>query len=215
MSEELSFATKTEQHGERSPSGRILRTSELRYQTGDSWTETVLADFTTFMQDHAAAEKKAAGMALSMISHYPDKPELVEAMSELAVEELAHFRDVIRWLHRRGAQLAADAKDSYIVRLRDTIRQGRDVYFLDRLLTAGIIEARGAERFALVAEALPGGGLKNFYRAIARSEQRHLDQFESLARRYFSDSEVNARVDELLSIEAAIAASLPTRAALH
>ncbi|MGB5324336.1 MAG: tRNA-(ms[2]io[6]A)-hydroxylase [Pseudomonadales bacterium] len=192
-----------------------VHTHELRYQTGSTWTATVLADFNTFMQDHAAAEKKAAGMALSMISHYPDKAELVEAMSELAVEELSHFRDVTRWLHRRGTQLAVDRKDAYILRLRDTIRQGRDVYFLDRLLTAGIIEARGAERFALLARALPTGGLQNFYRAIARSEARHLELFESLARRYFGAAEVNARVDELLDIEAAIAADIPARAALH
>ncbi|MBT8139491.1 MAG: tRNA-(ms[2]io[6]A)-hydroxylase [Gammaproteobacteria bacterium] len=194
---------------------RTVCTADLRYQTGSAWIEAVLGDFNGFMQDHAAAEKKAAGMAMSMISHYPDKPELVEAMSELAVEEMSHFRDVAKWLHRRGTTLAADRKDPYILRVRDVIRLGRDVYFLDRLLTAGIIEARGAERFGLVADALPAGSLKNFYRGIARSEQRHLDLFESLARRYFSNTLVNARIDELLDIEAGIAADIPTRAALH
>lgn len=192
-----------------------VHTCDLRYQTGATWIEAVLADFNAFMQDHAAAEKKAAGMAMSMIAHYPDRRELVESLTDLAVEEMSHFREVTRWLHRRGAQLAADQKDAYILRLRDVIRQGSDVYFLDRLLTAGIIEARGAERFTLVADALPQGSLKNFYRGIARSEQRHLDLFESLARRYFNDAVVNARIDELLNIEAAIAADIPARAALH
>lgn len=30
---------------------------ELKYHTPFSWTEAVLADFDTFLQDHAAAEK--------------------------------------------------------------------------------------------------------------------------------------------------------------
>ncbi|NNL57848.1 MAG: tRNA-(ms[2]io[6]A)-hydroxylase [Pseudomonadales bacterium] len=188
---------------------------QLRYSTGSDWVEVVMADFDCFMQDHAAAEKKAAGMAQSMIAHYPNRKRLVEAMSELAVEELSHFRDVVRWLHRRGMQLAADRKDAYILALRGHIRQGKDLYFLDRLVTAGIIEARGCERFGLVANALPGGALKNFYQAITRSESRHLDLFDQLARHYFDGKQVEARTSELLDIEADIVAGLPICAALH
>ncbi len=65
-------------------------TYPLIYQTSHSWTETVLEDFDSFLQDHAAAEKKASSMAVSMLSHYPDRVELVSAMAELAVEELSH-----------------------------------------------------------------------------------------------------------------------------
>ena len=64
----------------------------LLYRTTQDWTETVLADFDRFLQDHAAAEKKASGMAISMLSHYPDKVDLVAAMAELAVEELTVAR---------------------------------------------------------------------------------------------------------------------------
>jgi len=188
---------------------------QLRYNTGNNWIDAVMADFNRFMQDHAAAEKKAAGMAQSMIAHYPDRERLVEAMSELAVEEMSHFRDVVRWLHRRGVQLAADRKDAYILALRGHIRQGKDLYFLDRLVTAGIIEARGCERFGLVADALPGGALKNFYQAIARSESRHLAMFDQLAKHYFDAGQVEARTSELLDIEAGIVAALPICAALH
>ena len=45
-------------------------------------------DFDRFLLDHAAAEKKASGMALSMVSHYPDRTRLVAAMTDLAVEEM-------------------------------------------------------------------------------------------------------------------------------
>ena len=50
-----------------------------------------MADFDSFLLDHAAAEKKASGMAISMLSHYPDKVELVAAMApdpEQALEGL-------------------------------------------------------------------------------------------------------------------------------
>ncbi len=40
--------------------------------THPDWIGSVMADFDAFLLDHASAEKKASGMAMSMISHYPD-----------------------------------------------------------------------------------------------------------------------------------------------
>jgi tRNA-(ms[2]io[6]A)-hydroxylase len=189
--------------------------SPLRHATPLAWTEAVMADFDAFLLDHAAAEKKASGMAISMLSHYPDRVELVAAMAELAVEELTHYREVVKWIHRRGLLTAADRKDHYVLALRNAIRTGSEVYLLDRLLTASIIEARGAERFALVAAALPPGALKKFYLSIARSEERHYELFLNLAGKYLDAQVIAARWDELLDIEAGIVAALPIRAALH
>jgi tRNA-(ms[2]io[6]A)-hydroxylase len=189
--------------------------SPLRYATPLAWTEAVMVDFDAFLLDHAAAEKKASGMAISMLSHYPDRVELVAAMAELAVEELTHYREVVKWIHRRGLLTAADRKDHYVLALRDLIRKGSEVYLLDRLLTASIIEARGAERFALVAAALPAGALKKFYQSIARSEQRHYELFLNLAGKYLDAQVIAARWEELLDIEAGIVAALPIQAALH
>jgi tRNA-(ms[2]io[6]A)-hydroxylase len=174
-----------------------------------------MRDFDSFLLDHAAAEKKASGMAISMLSHYPDRVELVAAMADLAVEELSHYREVVKWIHRRGLLTVADRKDPYVVEFRKAIRRGRQEYLLDRLLTAGIIEARGAERFALVAGALDEGPLKKFYQSIARSEQRHYTLFLDLAALYVEQDAIDARWDELLDIEAAIVRGLPIRAALH
>jgi tRNA-(ms[2]io[6]A)-hydroxylase len=189
--------------------------SPLRAATPSAWTEAVMADFDSFLLDHAAAEKKASGMAISMLSHYPDRVELVAAMADLAVEELTHFREVVKWLHRRGLQTAPDQKDHYVLAFREVIRSGKEAYLLDRLLTASIIEARGAERFALVAAAVQEPGLRKFYRSIARSEERHFELFLTLARLYISGAEVAQRWEELLDIEAQIIATLPIRAALH
>jgi len=174
-----------------------------------------MSDFDSFLLDHAAAEKKASGMAMSMLSHYPDRIELVTAMADLAIEELTHFREVVKWIHSRGLQTAADTKDQYVLALRKSIRKESEEYLLDRLLIASIIEARGAERFALVAEALQDLPLKKFYHSIARSEERHYELFLELATRYVDRGVVDQRWDELLDIEADIVRELPIQAALH
>ena len=188
---------------------------ELLYSTPSAWVDVVLADFDSFLLDHATAEKKASGMAMSMVSHYPDKPELVARMIELAIEELTHFRAVAKLITERGRQLAADQKDPYINRIRQTMRHGKEEFLLDRLLVGGVVEARGAERFGLIAEALDAGPLKRFYRSITRSELNHKDLFVNLALRYLAADQVHTRLNELLEIEAGIVSSLPHRAALH
>ena len=189
--------------------------SPLRFATPAAWTAAVMADFDSFLLDHAAAEKKASGMAMSMLSHYPDRTELVAAMADLAVEELTHYREVVKWIHERGLVTVADEKDAYVVEFRRAIRNGSEVYLLDRLLTASIIEARGAERFGLVAEALGPSPLKNFYQSIARSEQRHYQLFLDLAAIYIDRTLIEYRWNELLDIEAEIVKRMPIRAALH
>ena len=187
----------------------------LRFTTKPAWIQAVLDDFDTFLVDHAAAEKKASGMAIAMLSHYPDKPEIVNAMIDLSLEELTHFREVVKILHQRGLRLGADRKDFYVNALRQLSRTGTEVYLLDRLLIGSIVEARGCERFGLIAEALPAGELKKFYRAITESEARHEDLFVKLARLYFPLPEIEQRLDELLDAEAEIVARLPIAAALH
>jgi tRNA 2-(methylsulfanyl)-N6-isopentenyladenosine37 hydroxylase len=187
----------------------------LGFATPSQWLDAVLTNFDAFLVDHAAAEKKAAGMAISMLSHYPDKPDIVNAMIDLSLEEMMHFREVVKFLHQRGLQLAADQKDPYVNALRAHTRTGTEVYLLDRLLVASIVEARGCERFGLIAEALPSGDLKKFYRAITESEHKHQDLFLDLAQRYFATEQIEHRLQELLVIEANIVRQLPILPALH
>jgi len=188
---------------------------KLLFNTPAAWTEGVVEAMDLFLPDHAAAEKKASGMAMSMVSHYPDRPELVMAMIDLAIEELSHYRAVVKLMNERGLRLLPDEKDPYVNRLRGAIRNGKKLYFMDRLLVAGIVEARGAERFGMVADALPTGKLQRFYLAIAKSEQGHEGLFIELAQLYFDSEEVNSRLSELLRIEAKIVRELPLRPALH
>jgi tRNA-(ms[2]io[6]A)-hydroxylase len=190
-------------------------TLTLRVETSPLWLKTVLEDFDTFLLDHAAAERKASAVALSLISHYPDRRDLVAAMMDLAREELDHFYQVYRQLDARGLTLAKDTKDDYVGELRRQIRSGREDYFLDRLLVAGIVEARGCERFGLIAEALKGDPLGDFYLEIATSEARHREMFIDLAGAYFPKDRIESRLDSLLDAEASILASLEIRPALH
>lgn len=192
-----------------------LKDTSLRFITSSDWTDTVMSDFDSFLLDHASAEKKASGMAVSLLSHYPDRTDLVIAMSELAVEEMVHFREVLKIIVDRGLEPVADAKDEYVNQFRKHIRKGSDVYMMDRLLLAGIIEARGCERFGLVADALEEGPMKKFYQAITQSESRHNTLFYDLAYQYLPEDEVTERLDNLLDIEADIVKSLPLRSALH
>lgn len=187
----------------------------LKYATTASWTKAVLADFDSFLPDHASAEKKASGMAMSMALHYADKPDIVSAMIDLAIEELDHFREVVKIMAIRNLQLQKDSKDIYINQLRKQLRNGKDDYFLDRLLLGGIIEARGAERFGLIATALPEGELKTFYTAISNSENRHRDLFVQLATNHFSEAAITTRLNQWLDIEANLASTLANRPSLH
>jgi tRNA-(ms[2]io[6]A)-hydroxylase len=187
----------------------------LKIPTPRGWTEAVLADFDSFLLDHAACERKASAAALALVAHYPDRRALVDECLGLAREELGHFEDVWRLLDARNLTLRPDTRSLYMDRLAKEFRQGREAYFLDRLLAAGIAEARGCERFGLVAAALPEGVERGFYREIARAEVRHQELYLRLAREYFPDPDVSRRLEELLSAEARIVGSLPIRAALY
>ena len=188
---------------------------ELKFNTPAVWAEGIVAAMDVFLPDHAAAEKKASSMAMTMVAHYPDKPELVSAMVDLALEELSHFRAVVKLMFERGLTLLPDEKDVYVNALRRNCRQGDVVYLLDRLLIAGIVEARGAERFGLIADVLPAGEMKGFYEAITRSEREHESLFLQLAEKYSDRTDVRQRLDVLLEAEAAIVSELPIRPALH
>ena len=125
--------------------------------TDPRWVEAVLEDFDGFLKDHASCEKKASGMALNVASHYPDRPVLLAAMAELAAEELAHYREVIKLLIARSLAPSADRKDPYIHAMNQQIRTGSERFLLDRLLVGAVVEARGCERFGLVASRLAPG----------------------------------------------------------
>ncbi len=187
----------------------------LRTQTPPEWIDVVLADFDSFLVDHAACERKASATALKLVSHYSDRTLLVRELIPFAQEELEHFAQVMTIILDRGIQTRRDEKDPYVHALFGRVKNGAEAYFLDRLLVLGVIEARGCERFGLLAQALPPGPLKKFYLEITRSEARHHGIFVRLAKEYFPHPAVDSRIRQLLADEAEIVASLPFRPAVH
>lgn len=188
---------------------------KLRTATPAAWVDVVMSDFDAFIVDHAACERKASATGMAFVVRYPDRTELIEPLIEFAREELQHFHQVYQVMAERGLKLGTDAKDPYVNALRKLARSDSEKHLLDRLLVAAIVEARGCERFALVTEALEEGPLKDFYRDITRSEARHHGLFVRLAKLYFPEDEIVARLDEMLDAEAAIVARIPFRAAVH
>lgn len=187
----------------------------LRTATDPSWIDVVLRDFDAFLIDHAACERKASATALKLVAHYSDRTVLVRELIPFAQEELDHYARVMEIILDRGLSTQADEKDPYVGALTQLIERGPEQYFLDRLLILGIVEARGCERFGLVADGLEPGPLKDFYIDITRSEARHHGLFVRLAKEYFPAKRVQERLDELLEAEAKIIDELPLRPAVH
>ena len=188
---------------------------ELQTKTTQQWLDAVLADFDAFLLDHAACERKASAMAMTFVVRYPDRDAILDPMIHLAREELTHFHRVFKLCRARNLRFRGDQKDPYVNAMIKKVRRGREEEFLDRLVMAGVVEARGNERFGVLADALEDPELKSFYEEITRSEERHADLFVELAEHYYSSNEVQERVAFFLSVDAEAISAIPPRAALH
>ncbi len=191
------------------------RSIDLLAATDPAWAQVPLDDFDAFLQDHANCERKASAVAMSLVVKYPDRVEMIPALIGLAQEELAHFRQVYELMAARGLPIVKDTPDPYVNALLRLQRSGREARFLDRMLISSLIECRGAERFGLIADALPDPELKRFYRGLWASEVKHGHQFVDLALPYFEHDLVYARLHELAAREAEIMQGLAWRPALH
>ena len=187
----------------------------LQIPTPPNWTEAVLGNFDAFLLDHAACERKASAMAMTFVVRYPDRDQIHEPMIQLAREELAHFHRVFLLCKERGLQFSGDQKDPYVNRMIKLIRSGRNEEFVDRLIMAGVVEARGHERFGLIASSLPPGPLQRFYQEITDSEARHADLFVELATHYETEERIAERLAYFQESEAQIVRDLQPRPALH
>ena len=189
---------------------------DLKCETSPEWVKTVMADFDTFLLDHADCERKASAMAMSFIAKYPDRKEIIPELIETAVEELEHFQLVFDVMLKRGVDVGMEIeKDPYVRQLLKLSHSSGEKRFMDKLLIASVIECRGTERFKLIAEALEEGELKDFYKMLWTVEAKHGNVFVKMALEYFSNEEVYDRLEELMLEEAKIVENLELRAAVH
>jgi tRNA-(ms[2]io[6]A)-hydroxylase len=188
---------------------------QLKSSTPREWLDVVFADFDGFLVDHALCERKASAMGMSLVAKYPDRVLILEPLIAFAREELEHFHIMFKVLMQRGLSLPADTKDPYVNGLLDAMSKESEARFLDRLLVAGVVEARGCERLSMVTRALEDDELKQTYLELTRAEARHHALFFRLAERYFPAERIEARAEVLFAAEAELIAHLPLRAAVH
>lgn len=189
---------------------------KLKYDTPKEWANQVLDNLDEFLQDHADAERKVSTMCMSIVAKYPDRNKIISELTQTAVEELLHFKQVYELMQKRGVNLDGKFKqDSYLKGILPHVRTSRDGRFLDRLIIASIAEMRGVERFKLVGEAAKEEDIKKFYTNLYKQEKAHVDLFLKMATNYFSEEEIKERLEELLVIEAEVTSKLPWRPAIH
>ncbi len=187
----------------------------LKAPTDVTWFSQVDAHLDEVLIDHAHCEKKAAGTALNLIFHYVENRELCREMTEIVNEELEHFHMVLDLLERRGIKFRRIKPSQYGAKLHALIRKQEPDRAVDRLLVAGLIEARSCERFHALAEHVDDAELAAFYSSLFESEARHHTTYTRLAKHFASEEVVNRRLEELYDAEAEIMTDREPHARMH
>jgi len=95
------------------------------------------------------------------------------------------------------------------------IRKNEPERAVDRLLVAGLIEARSCERFSLLKDYVQDEELQSFYGGLFESEARHHATYVRLACDIAPESMVHDRLHWLASQEAEIIAEGDKRPRMH
>jgi tRNA 2-(methylsulfanyl)-N6-isopentenyladenosine37 hydroxylase len=178
----------------------------LHSPSPERWLAQVAANVEELLLDHAHCEKKAAGTAMNLLFAYVEHDELTQALSEIVQEELSHFHLVRALLARRHIRLRRIRPSRYAEQLRALASKLEPQRAVDRLLLAGLIEARSCERFGLLRDHLDDVELSAFFGSLFESEARHHSTYIRLAHLFASEDEVRRRLAELAEAEARIIA---------
>ncbi|GIW98415.1 MAG: tRNA-(ms[2]io[6]A)-hydroxylase [Pirellulaceae bacterium] len=178
----------------------------LQSESPARWLQQVDTNLEEVLIDHAHCEHKAAATAMSLMGSYIDNLNLCQEMTRIVDEELEHFHRVLDLLARRGIAFRRLPPGHYGRRLRALVSPHEPQRAVDRLLVAGLIEARSCERFRLLADHVCDAELAEFYRSLFESEARHHTTYVRLAKHFADESTVRQRLRELALAEAAIIA---------
>ena len=189
----------------------------LRLPTDPRWVKLVASNISEILTDHAWCEQKAASNAISTIVRYPELTDLVEALTEIAQEEMEHFGMVVERIKERGFTLGYERKDDYVADLAKFIKRGgsREEQLVDRLLFAAMIEARSCERFRMLSEKIEDAALAEFYRELMISEAGHYTTFIGFARKYGGNVNVDGRWQQFLDHEAEVIQNYGKKETMH
>ena len=189
----------------------------LKLPTDPRWVRLVEGDLQEVLTDHAWCEQKAASNAISLIVKHPELTDLVEELTRIAQEEMAHFGQVLEKIRARGFTLGPERRDHYVNDILQFVRKDgtREERLVDRLLFAAMIEARSCERFRLLSEKVADDDLRTFYRDLMASEADHYTTFIGFARRYGGRVDVDARWKAFLAYEAEVVARYGKAPTMH
>ncbi|MBK9480300.1 MAG: tRNA-(ms[2]io[6]A)-hydroxylase [Bacteroidetes bacterium] len=190
---------------------------KLKLPTDPRWVNIVESNIDEILTDHAFCEQKAATNAISLLVNYPEYSDLVDAMTELAKEELTHFEMVHQKIKDRGKVLGRERRDEYVNELYAFVRKGykREIVLVDRLLFSAMIEARSCERFRVLSENITDKELAAFYHELMISEANHYTMFIKFAKKYANGQDVDKRWNEYLEYEATVIAKYGKRETVH
>jgi tRNA-(ms[2]io[6]A)-hydroxylase len=176
----------------------------LHAPTPDRWFAQVENHLDLLLIDHAHCEKKAARVAMNLLFSYVEHDDLTRAMTEIVQEELDHFHQVRAILDRRGIRFYKLSPSAYGAKLHELVSKHEPQRAVDRLLVAGLIEARSCERFGLLRDRLADRELADFYGSLFESEARHHSTYVRLAKAFQGDNLVYQRLRELAEAEGRI-----------
>ena len=185
----------------------------LQSVTDPRWFQLATERWQDLLLDHANCEKKAASTALALMFSYPEDFELADRMSRLAREELRHFEQVRALIVRRGIGFRRVPPTRYAGGLHRIVRNREPGRLVDLLIAGAFIEARSAERFALLTPVLDAE-LGAFYGGLLAAEARHCDAYVALARAR-SDAPIDARLQAFAAAEAELVTQPDRRFGFH
>ena len=189
----------------------------LKLPTDPRWVNIVETNISEILTDHAYCEQKAATNAINIVIQFPEYPDMVDALLELAREELQHFQQVHKKIVERGYTLGKERRDEYVFELNNFIRKGftKNIVLVDKLLCSALVEARSCERFKVLSENINDPDVKQFYRDLMVSEANHYTLFLGFAKKYADDVDVDQRWKEYLDYEAEIISKYGKRETIH
>lgn len=177
----------------------------LLSDTNPKWVSIVEKNLDVFLSDHLYAEQKAASNGFSFVMQYPEQEELIKEMAAYALEETEHFKRVLNFMQKRAIPLKKDEKSMYVNHLRRffTKSENKKENLANRLLIAGMIEARSCERFAVLSKHTTDTKLASFYHELIAEEVGHYKLFYSFAKSFQSEEIVLEKWNKFLIYEAA------------
>ena len=121
----------------------------------------------------------------------------------------------IALLEKRGIRFRRLKPSQYGNRLHELVRKSEPERAVDRLLVAGLIEARSCEGFGAAGFHLDDPELAEFYRSLFESESRHHSTYTRLAHHFAPEQVVEERLRQLYEAEAEIMAERELLPRMH